>query len=230
MKLLKNKKTDYLPESNFLSRHSEGLYPRGIHGRKMPTQNQTNQHGRSMVEMLGVLAVIGVLSIGGISGYRMAMNKHNAQQLMNALVIDQLSNLSSFDLGRTPPDSIKKLSDAELARYYPNVMKLNNLYTSFRAYTKNTDTEQSFSFYLNPNDNIWQEFCQLSPALDGLVDWYRNLDALGSDVNGNPYAIYNDGRYDETLTGWHTEFCDFLYQSCPDDKRPCNFYAETYIY
>ena len=34
-----------------------------------------NQCGRSMVEMLGVLAIIGVLSVGGIAGYRTAMEK-----------------------------------------------------------------------------------------------------------------------------------------------------------
>ena len=28
------------------------------------------ESGRSMVEMLGVLAIIGVLSIGGIAGYK----------------------------------------------------------------------------------------------------------------------------------------------------------------
>ncbi len=38
--------------------------------------------GRSMVEMLGVLAVIGVLSIGGISGYNYAINKHHANQVL----------------------------------------------------------------------------------------------------------------------------------------------------
>lgn len=32
-----------------------------------------SQSGRSMVEMLGVLAIIGVLSIGGIAGYSRAM-------------------------------------------------------------------------------------------------------------------------------------------------------------
>ena len=31
--------------------------------------------GRSMVEMLGTLAIMGVLSIGGIAGYRYAMDK-----------------------------------------------------------------------------------------------------------------------------------------------------------
>lgn len=35
-----------------------------------------NQVGRSMVEMLGVLAIIGVLSVGAISGYSKAMTKY----------------------------------------------------------------------------------------------------------------------------------------------------------
>lgn len=40
---------------------------------KFLTKNE--QSGRSMVEMLGVLAIIGVLSVGGISGYSKAMTK-----------------------------------------------------------------------------------------------------------------------------------------------------------
>lgn len=42
-----------------------------------------NETGRSMVEMLGVLAVIGVLSIGGIYGYRMAMTKIEVNNFIN---------------------------------------------------------------------------------------------------------------------------------------------------
>lgn len=37
--------------------------------------NKNEQSGRSMVEMLGVLAIIGVLSVGGIAGYSKAMTK-----------------------------------------------------------------------------------------------------------------------------------------------------------
>ena len=33
-----------------------------------------NSFGRSMIEMLGVLAIIGVLSVGGIAGYSKAMS------------------------------------------------------------------------------------------------------------------------------------------------------------
>ena len=36
-----------------------------------------------MVEMLGVLAVIGVLTVGGIVGYTSAMNKHRANEILN---------------------------------------------------------------------------------------------------------------------------------------------------
>ena len=51
------------------------------------------QQGRSMIEMLGVLAIIGVLSIGGLAGYTMAMNRHRANQILDyvsrAVVIAQ---------------------------------------------------------------------------------------------------------------------------------------------
>ena len=43
-----------------------------------------NELGRSMVEMLGVLAIIGVLSIGGITGYSIAMRKYQANQVIDA--------------------------------------------------------------------------------------------------------------------------------------------------
>ena len=41
-------------------------------------QNRTDAtfSGRSMVEMLGVLAIIGVLSVGAMSGYSKAMMKY----------------------------------------------------------------------------------------------------------------------------------------------------------
>ena len=41
------------------------------------------QLGRSMIEMLAVLAVIGVLSIGGIALYRRAVNNHHANTILD---------------------------------------------------------------------------------------------------------------------------------------------------
>ena len=49
---------------------------------------KSEQSGRSMVEMLGVLAIVGVLSVGGIAGYSKAMAKFK-----NTKVMDQASML-----------------------------------------------------------------------------------------------------------------------------------------
>ena len=49
-----------------------------------------NQNGRSMVEMLGVLAIIGVLSVGGIAGYSKAMEKFKINK-----TIEQISTIAN---------------------------------------------------------------------------------------------------------------------------------------
>jgi type II secretory pathway pseudopilin PulG len=48
----------------------------------------SNQSGRSMIEMLGVLAIVGVLSVGGIAGYSKAMTKFKINK-----TIDQVSHI-----------------------------------------------------------------------------------------------------------------------------------------
>ncbi len=48
---------------------------------KTMTMIKTNETGRSMIEMLGVLAIIGVLSVGGIAGYSKAMNKFKTNKV-----------------------------------------------------------------------------------------------------------------------------------------------------
>ena len=40
------------------------------------------EHGRSMIEMLGVLTIIGVLSIGGIAGYSKAIETYKLNRLV----------------------------------------------------------------------------------------------------------------------------------------------------
>ena len=60
---------------------------------------QTNPIGRSMIEMLGVLAIIGVLSVGGIAGYTKAMEKIEANKQMHQiqqLIYNTLANTDIF--------------------------------------------------------------------------------------------------------------------------------------
>lgn len=44
---------------------------------------KNNQSGRSMIEMLGVLAIIGVLSVGALAGYSKAMTKHRVNKTVD---------------------------------------------------------------------------------------------------------------------------------------------------
>jgi len=46
-----------------------------------------NEHGRSMIEMLGVLAIIGVLSVGGIAGYSKAMQKYKINKTIEQITL-----------------------------------------------------------------------------------------------------------------------------------------------
>ena len=81
-----------------------------------------NENGRSMVEMLGVLAIIGVLSVGGIAGYSKAMNKYKINKTtdqVSMLVANirtlfssqgnykDLSNANAIKFGVVPEDMIK---------------------------------------------------------------------------------------------------------------------------
>ncbi len=63
----------------------------------MKTLYKSEQSGRSMVEMLGVLAIIGVLSVGGIAGYSKAMAKFKTTKTMDqvAMLVANIRTLYS---------------------------------------------------------------------------------------------------------------------------------------
>ena len=81
------------------------------------------QSGRSMIEMLGVLAIIGVLSVGGIAGYSKAMNKFKTNKVADNLAMivtnirtlyaqqnnySGLTNDTAINMGVVPDELIKK--------------------------------------------------------------------------------------------------------------------------
>ena len=79
--------------------------------------------GRSMIEMLGVLAIIGVLSVGGIAGYSKAMNKFKTNKIADNVSMlvaniktlyaqqntyDGLSNETAVSMGVVPDELVQK--------------------------------------------------------------------------------------------------------------------------
>ncbi len=49
------------------------------------SMQKSQQTGRSMIEMLGVLAIIGVLSVGGLAGYSKAMFKYKMNRTVSQI-------------------------------------------------------------------------------------------------------------------------------------------------
>ncbi len=64
---------------------------------------QTNQIGRSMIEMLGVLAIIGVLSVGGIAGYSKAMMQFKINKTKQQIA-EVVFNIRSMYAQQNPKD------------------------------------------------------------------------------------------------------------------------------
>ena len=119
------------------------------------------QCGRSMIEMLGVLAIVGVLSVGGIAGYGKAMEKFKLTKalddysmLINGLIEykDNIRKIKTNDslYGLVDivqslnlvPKTWKKVSAMHISDNYGNVL---------RIYSNNMDSENVFyviDFYL----------------------------------------------------------------------------------
>jgi Tfp pilus assembly protein PilE len=86
---------------------------------------KSNQNGRSMIEMLGVLAIIGVLSVGGIVGYSKAMNKYKTNQVLNG-VTHTINNIKTLFMAQ---NNVKGLSTKEAyqAGVVPDEFKADNI-------------------------------------------------------------------------------------------------------
>ena len=85
------------------------------------------ESGRSMVEMLGVLAIIGVLSVGGIAGYSLSMRRHRANQVLDLV--------SKYALSAYSACQQRVLNgEADTSCYYSNLLSDNsggNIYLPF---------------------------------------------------------------------------------------------------
>ncbi len=136
-------------------------------------QNQTQQ-GRSMVEMLGVLAIIGVISIGGIAGYRMAMNRYQANQIANEI------NLMRTDAKMKTAQGAEKLMLGE--PYDSGHLNLNSHYGvefDFAVFSEAGEPEES-GYYIKVS-GVPAGVCKpLVTLLEGMDD------AIAVVVNNDP--------------------------------------------
>ncbi len=97
-----------------------------------------NQSGRSMVEMLGVLAIIGVLSVGAMSGYSKAMMKYKLNKFSEGL-----NSLLNHALQYTP-----QFETSGSQTYYNELMYKLNLIPDSMTYN-NTAIHDIFNNSVN---------------------------------------------------------------------------------
>ena len=151
--------------------------------------------GRSMVEMLGVLAIIGVLSVGAIAGYSKAMMKYRlnkqAEQL-NQVINAVARNIQNFN-------NIKQ------------GMNLNNLFIKIgeipTEMLKTGDSEYFYDvfqskYYIYLESSYKRIVLYILPPLDTQssqnLDICRNILITAKENSDNLTWV-------ETLSGWNTD-------------------------
>ncbi len=95
-------------EGNVMTEESTAMYSDvmdpSVGYASLKDDNRAGQRGRSMVEMLGVLAIVGVLSVGGVYGYGVAMKKHKANEALHkaSLMATTISSYAMSNNGNLP--------------------------------------------------------------------------------------------------------------------------------
>jgi type II secretory pathway pseudopilin PulG len=69
-----------------------------------------------MVEMLGVLAIIGVLFVGGVYGYGVAMKKHKANELLHQASM-LATTVSAQIMSGKDPTELDTFADSNLGKF-----------------------------------------------------------------------------------------------------------------
>ena len=174
-----------------------------------------SQSGRSMVEMLGVLVIIGILSVGAIAGYSKAMfkyklNKQTEQltQVLNTItrLAHSFNNLTEYTnmfpylikMGEVPNEMIKKGHTAYIFDVF------NNSYYATIQPQSMADTEK-----VKGVAALFVEMPLTTKSTENLLmcqNIYNNIKENSADI----YRVYSVSGYGS------------------DDSRIGNFYGDKY--
>ena len=143
------------------------------------------ERGRSMVEMLGVLAVVGLLSIVGIYGYKKAMIKIRANELMDMAMKVHNENLAWLTLNPTAtttngslcsnsfPDSVTaeaavktKCNSRNLALDKPTWAKLDSFAVRSNVRPNATGTYHNIIFHGVGDCDICKEIADMTEKVN----------------------------------------------------------------
>ena len=188
--------------------------------RVKPDDDNMENIGRSMVEMLGVLAIIGVLSVGAIAGYGKAMfkyklNKQTEQlnQLINAVTqyFPQLHSKISIDLvpifkklNIIPKEMIKDNNSVLIYDIFNNAIAIS---TGTRNDVGNDTKYALLNYYLDFNNSNSIDVCRNTIII--MKENHENLwlAETWSTTSGSQNIQYAGDKF---CTGAHQEHKDCL--------------------
>ena len=140
---------------------------------------KNNQNGRSMIEMLGVLAIIGVLSAAGLAGYQKAMTKNKINKTIDQMV--QIVN--------------------NIRMTYAKTSQAKKLYSGI-------DTEQVYNLGLFPAEmiasplDVTNDKCNKDKEEDrtncGVRNVYKGSVSVWERESGESFEVIFDGLPEET--------------------------------
>ena len=173
------------------------------------------QSGRSMVEMLGVLAIIGVLSVGAIAGYSKAMMKYRLNKQAEQLT-QLLNTITRF------AHSFNNLT--EITYLFPYLIKMNEVpkemikNTSFTIYDVFNNT---LTAHIQPKSHstegsmtgVISLFIKLpiTTQSDQNIAMCQNIYNTVKENSGNIYYVYSSSGYntddDRRSAFWGDNYC-----------------------
>lgn len=176
-------------------------------------------NGRSMVEMLGVLAIVGILSAGAMAGYSKAMFRHRVNQTLDVFngVLQRFQELEQKDLKNDfsidgPDDIIKYgiLSSCQKqsgTNYESCKLPVGNL-TSWMSHNGSYVHGEFVIDFSDSKSCVAFLSAHLENAIP--VDWLRPLGGIFVQSEN----IYAPGYNDNELTMSEiTDYCSF----CDED-------------
>ena len=179
-------------------------------GRSERPQNRTDAitSGRSMVEMLGVLAIIGVLSVGAMSGYSNAMRKYKTNKLVSEYnylifgVLEYYNDFTNLSRGTSLNPYLEKLnlipqSFDKNGSYFVDVMGGN-----LNVWKGSSGIVVEIYFSRPSRQNFGIESCKalfqnlfypLHSTLRSVGIWRGSAGSEGEDTS-YPYTYYGDNQ------------------------------------
>ena len=183
----------------------------------MKTDKKT-QAGRSMVEILGVIAIIGVLTAGGLGGFNWAMNKYRAYRIVNGTE------------HRVMMAGIRRRAGQGVNRYKDQIeASIMNYGVAYDSEYTNADLDVSNGKKIVVS-NISDKVCEMLKEDSGLVA-VRDLTPAKVLINGtllenNPVCL--EGEIANTLSVVMNPNVRIARELPGVDEKSCVFDGKTY--